>query len=292
MAKRQFKAESKRLLDLMINSIYTNKEIFLRELISNASDAMDKLYYKSLTDNISGLSRTDFAIEISATRTPDLTITDNINDEGRTGGQLSTIAKSVPASSRKARTTKGSRRHRHHRPVRRRFYSAFMVSQSRSPVEAFGEDQAGLDLHQRGQLHHQEAGGGHGTTIIMTLKDTDDERYSRYLEEYEIKHLVKRYSDYIRYPIRMECTNQKLKEGTENEYEEVKEIETLNTMSPIWKKQKSEVTDEEYANFYKDTFHDYNDRSDHPFLDGRRGHLYRSHVRPVQSADELLLEGV
>ncbi len=128
--------------------------------------------------------------------------------------------------------------------------------------KAFGEDQAYLwsSTGTDGYTIKEAERDGHGTTIIMTMKeDTDDERYSRYLEEYEIKHLVKRYSDYIRYPIRMECTNQKLKEGTENEYEEVKEVETLNTMSPIWKKQKSEVTDEEYANFYKDTFHDYND---------------------------------
>ena len=143
------------------------------------------------------------------------------------------------------------------------FYSAFMVSQKVEVLsKAFGEDQAWLwtSTGADGYTIKEAERDGHGTTIIMTLKeDTDDERYSRYLEEYEIKHLVKRYSDYIRYPIRMECTNQKLKEGTENEYEEVKEIETLNTMSPIWKKQKSEVTDEEYANFYKDTFHDYND---------------------------------
>ena len=267
MAKRQFKAESKRLLDLMINSIYTNKEIFLRELISNASDAMDKLYYKSLTDNITGLSRSDFAIEISADKDArTLTITDNgigmTKDE--LADNLGTIAKSGSGLFKEgADDEKAAEDIDIIGQFGVGFYSAFMVSQKVEVLsKAFGEDQAWLwtSTGADGYTIKEAERDGHGTTIIMTLKeDTDDERYSRYLEEYEIKHLVKRYSDYIRYPIRMECTNQKLKEGTENEYEEVKEIETLNTMSPIWKKQKSEVTDEEYANFYKDTFHDYND---------------------------------
>ncbi len=267
MAKRQFKAESKRLLDLMINSIYTNKEIFLRELISNASDAMDKLYYKSLTDNITGLSRSDFAIEISADKDArTLTISDNgigmTKDE--LADNLGTIAKSGSGLFKEgADDEKAAEDIDIIGQFGVGFYSAFMVAQKVEVLsKAFGEDQAYLwsSTGTDGYTIKEAERDGHGTTIIMTMKeDTDDERYSRYLEEYEIKHLVKRYSDYIRYPIRMECTNQKLKEGTENEYEEVKEVETLNTMSPIWKKQKSEVTDEEYANFYKDTFHDYND---------------------------------
>ena len=267
MAKRQFKAESKRLLDLMINSIYTNKEIFLRELISNASDAMDKLYYKSLTDNIAGLSRTDFSIEISVdedART--LTISDNgigmTKDE--LADNLGTIAKSGSGLFKAdADDEKAAEDIDIIGQFGVGFYSAFMVSQKVEVLsKAFGEDQAWLwtSTGADGYTIKETERDGHGTTITMTLKeDTDDERYSRYLDEFELRRLVKRYSDYIRYPIRMECTEAKLKEGTEDEYEKYKEVKVLNTMSPIWKKQKSEVTDEEYANFYKDTFYDAND---------------------------------
>lgn len=267
MAKRQFKAESKRLLDLMINSIYTNKEIFLRELISNASDAMDKLYYKSLTDNISGLSRGDFKIELSADKEArTLTISDN--GIGMTKEELAdnlgTIAKS---GSGLFKNETGDEKAAEDIDIIGQFgvgfYSAFMVAAKVEVLsKAYGEDTAYLwtSTGADGYTIKEAARDTHGTTITMTLKeDTEDERYSAYLEEYELRHLVKRYSDYIRYPIQMECTNQKLKEGTENEYEEVKELEVLNTMSPLWKKQKSEVTDEEYANFYKDNFHDFND---------------------------------
>ncbi len=267
MAKRQFKAESKRLLDLMINSIYTNKEIFLRELISNASDAMDKLYYKSLTDNISGLSRTDFSIEISVdeeART--LTISDNgigmTKDE--LADNLGTIAKSGSGLFKAdADDEKAAEDIDIIGQFGVGFYSAFMVSQKVEVLsKAFGEEQAWLwtSTGADGYTIKEAERDGHGTTITMTMKeDTDDERYSRYLDEFELRRLVKRYSDYIRYPIRMACSEAKLKEGTEDEYEKVKEVKVLNTMSPIWKKQKSEVTDEEYANFYKDTFYDAND---------------------------------
>ena len=267
MAKRQFKAESKRLLDLMINSIYTNKEIFLRELISNASDAMDKLYYKSLTDNISGLSRTDFAIDIALdeeART--LTISDNgigmTKDE--LADNLGTIAKS---GSNLFREGADDEQAAEDIDIIGQFgvgfYSAFMVAKKVDVLsKAFGEEQAYLwsSTGADGYTIKEAERDTHGTTITITLKDdTDDEEFSRFVKEFEIRRLVKRYSDYIRYPIRMECTSQKLKEGSESEYEEVREVLTLNTMSPIWKKQKSEVTDEEYANFYKDTFYDFND---------------------------------
>ena len=267
MAKRQFKAESKRLLDLMINSIYTNKEIFLRELISNASDAMDKLYYKSLTDNISGLSRTDFAIDIALdeeART--LTISDNgigmTKDE--LADNLGTIAKS---GSNLFREGADDEQAAEDIDIIGQFgvgfYSAFMVAKKVDVLsKAFGEEQAYLwsSTGADGYTIKEAERDTHGTTITITLKDdTDDEEFSRYVKEFEIRRLVKRYSDYIRYPIRMEYTSQKLKEGSESEYEEVREVLTLNTMSPIWKKQKSEVTDEEYANFYKDTFYDFND---------------------------------
>ena len=267
MAKRQFKAESKRLLDLMINSIYTNKEIFLRELISNASDAMDKLYYKSLTDNISGLSRGDFAIELAVDEDAGtLTISDN--GIGMTKEELAdnlgTIAKSGSGLFKEGT---GDEKAAEDIDIIGQFgvgfYSAFMVAQKVDVLtKAYGDDQAWLwsSTGVDGYTIKEAEKEGHGTTITITMKaDTEDEDYSKYLKEYELKHLVKRYSDYIRYPIKMECTNRKLKEGTENEYEDVKEVETLNTMSPLWKKQKSEVSDEEYANFYKDTFHDYND---------------------------------
>ena len=249
MAKRQFKAESKRLLDLMINSIYTNKEIFLRELISNASDAMDKLYYKSLTDNISGLSRTDFSIEISVdeeART--LTISDNgigmTKDE--LADNLGTIAKSGSGLFKAdADDEKAAEDIDIIGQFGVGFYSAFMVSQKVEVLsKAFGEEQAWLwtSTGADGYTIKEAERDGHGTTITMTMKeDTDDERYSRYLDEFELRRLVKRYSDYIRYPIRMACSEAKLKEGTEDEYEKVKEVKVLNTMSPIWKKQKSEV---------------------------------------------------
>ena len=267
MAKRQFKAESKRLLDLMINSIYTNKEIFLRELISNASDAMDKLYYKSLTDNISGLSRGDFSIELSVNpEARTLTISDNgigmTKDE--LADNLGIIAKSGSGLFKAdADDEKAAEDIDIIGQFGVGFYSAFMVAQKVEVLsKAYGEETAYLwtSTGADGYTIKEAERDTHGTTITMTLKeDTDDESYSTYLAEYELRRLVKRYSDYIRYPIRMECTKQVLKEGTENEYEEVKEVEVLNTMSPIWKKQKSEVTDEEYANFYKDTFYDYND---------------------------------
>ena len=264
---RKFKTESKKLLDLMINSVYTNREIFLRELISNASDAEDKLYFKSLTDSSIKIGKDDLTIRVAFDKDA-RTITISDNGIGMTKDELAdnlgTIAKSGSGLFKEgADDEKAAEDIDIIGQFGVGFYSAFMVAQKVEVLsKAFGEDQAYLwsSTGTDGYTIKEAERDGHGTTIIMTMKeDTDDERYSRYLEEYEIKHLVKRYSDYIRYPIRMECTNQKLKEGTENEYEEVKEVETLNTMSPIWKKQKSEVTDEEYANFYKDTFHDYND---------------------------------
>ena len=265
--KRGFQTEVKQLLNLLANSLYSNKEVFLRELISNASDAIDKLRFAAVQDQSVYGDDSNLHIRLSADKEKKtLTISDNgigmTKDE--LADNLGTIAKSGSGLFKEgADDEKAAEDIDIIGQFGVGFYSAFMVSQKVEVLsKAFGEDQAWLwtSTGADGYTIKEAERDGHGTTIIMTLKeDTDDERYSRYLEEYEIKHLVKRYSDYIRYPIRMECTNQKLKEGTENEYEEVKEIETLNTMSPIWKKQKSEVTDEEYANFYKDTFHDYND---------------------------------
>ena len=267
MAKRQFKAESKRLLDLMINSIYTNKEIFLRELISNASDAMDKLYYKSLTDNISGLARGDFAIELAADpEAGTLTISDNGigMDKDELADNLGTIAKSGSGLFKEgADDEQAAEDIDIIGQFGVGFYSAFMVGQKVEVLsKPYGSDQAWLwsSTGADGYTIKEAERDSHGTTITITMKeDTEDEKYSRYLDEFEIHRLVKRYSDYIRYPIRMEVTNTRLKEGTEDEYEEFKEVEVLNTMSPIWKKQKSEVTDEEYADFYKSTFYDMED---------------------------------
>ncbi|MCQ2486670.1 MAG: molecular chaperone HtpG [Clostridia bacterium] len=248
MAKKQFKAESKRLLDLMINSIYTNKEIFLRELISNASDAMDKLYYKSLTEGISGLSRGDFFISIEADKDAG-TLTVSDNGIGMTKEELEqnlgTIAKS---GSNLFKNDDLDENASEDIDIIGQFgvgfYSAFMVaSKIEVTSKAFGSEEANVWVSSGADGYTIKAAEKetNGTTIVMTLKeDTDDVKYSDYLEDYKIKSLVKRYSDYIRYPIKM---------GEE----------TLNTMYPIWKKQPSEVTEEEYNTFYKDNFYDYND---------------------------------
>lgn len=268
MAKKQFKAESKRLLDLMINSIYTNKEIFLRELISNASDAMDKLYYKSLTDNISGLSRSDFYIFLDADKNNrTLTISDNgigMNKE-ELEQNLGTICKSGSGifKNQEIDDEKAAEDIDIIGQFGVGFYSAFMVADKVEVVSrAYGEDTAykWVSTGADGYTISDAERDTNGTTITVTLKeDTDDEQYSRFLEEYEIRSLVKRYSDYIRYPIKMMTTSKELKEGSEDEYIDVTEEETLNTMSPIWKKNKSEVSTEEYNQFYKDTFYDYVD---------------------------------
>lgn len=251
----------------MINSIYTNKEIFLRELISNASDAMDKLYYRSLTDNISGLSRGDFYIFLDPDRDAN-TLTIRDNGIGMTKEELEqnlgTICKS---GSQIFKNESADDKNAEDIDIIGQFgvgfYSAFMVAKQVEVIsKAYGEEQAyawkstGAD----GYTITESDRDGHGTTIIITLKDdTDDEKYSKYLEEYEIRMLVKRYSDYIRYPIKMMVTESELKEGTEDEYETITTEEVLNTMSPLWKKNKSEVTADEYNQFYKDNFYDFND---------------------------------
>lgn len=270
MALKQFQAESKRLMDLMINSIYTHKEIFLRELISNASDAIDKLYYQSISGGATGLDRDDFFICLHADKdSRTLTITDNgigmTKDE--LDNNLGVIAKS------------GSLQFKKDNPQQEGgedvdiigqfgvgFYSAFMVS-SKVVVEskAFGQEQAwawvseGLDGYEITESDWSER----GTRITLTIKeDSEGEDYSDFLEQYRLSGLVKRYSDYIRYPIKMEMQHSRVKEGTgtdgkDPEYETWFEDETLNSMTPIWKKAKSEVTDEELNNFYKEKFYDW-----------------------------------
>ncbi len=265
METKEFKAESKRLLDLMINSIYTHKEIFLRELISNASDAMDKLYYHSLTDGITGLSRDDFAIELAIDKeNRTLTITDNGCGMSKDDleNNLGTIAKSGSLQFKQENEQKDDVDIIGQFGVG--FYSAFMVA-SCVTVESktFGSDTAyrweshGVDGYTIETCDKED----HGTTITLNIKDnTEDENYDEFLEPHRISSIVKKYSDYIRYPIKMDMPASRLKEGCPEdkpEYEQYTVNETLNSMVPIWKKAKSEVTDEDYNQFYKDKFFDY-----------------------------------
>lgn len=281
MENKQFKAESKRLLDLMINSIYTNKEIFLRELISNASDAIDKLYYRSLTDKNVKVNKEDLNIRI----TPDkenrtLTIEDNgcgMNKK-ELEDNLGTIAKSGSLAFKEAAAAKENKAEGKDATSSNDdvniigqfgvgFYSAFMVaSKVRVESRSYGADKAyvwessGADGYTIEECDKPDF----GTKIILTLKpDTEDEKYSDFLAEYKIEELIRKYSDYIRYPIKMEVEHEKeveqdnKDEKKEPKYEKVKYDETLNSMIPIWKKNKSEVTDEDYNNFYQEKFGDF-----------------------------------
>ena len=274
MEKQQFKAESQRLLDLMINSIYTHKEIFLREIISNASDAIDKLAYTALTDDKVGINRDEFAITI--TRDPEnrtLTVSDNGigTSKDEMIENLGTIAKSGSLGFKQAMEKNEDIDIIGQFGVG--FYSAFMVASSITVIsKKYGEDKAwkwvsdGAD----GYTIEETEKDAPGTDVIMTLKaDTEDEKYSEYLEEYEIRSLIRKYSDYIRYPIKMEVTKSRPveepkdenAEGEENKapkYESYTEMETLNSMVPIWQRDKKDVTEEEYETFYRDKFFDYN----------------------------------
>ena len=266
MKKKAFKAESKKLMDLMINSIYTNKEIFLREIISNASDAIDKLHYMSLTDKDIKVDTSKFNIHI----TPDkenktLTISDNGigMTEEELENNLGTIAKSGSSDF------KENNEHKENIDIIGKFgvgfYSAFMVANKVEVIsKKYGTDKAnkwtssGIDGYEIEPTTKED----YGTDIILYLKDdTEDEKYSKYLEEYEISTLIKKYSDYITYPITMYETHKHLKpkkdEKDPDEYEEHTELETLNSLIPIWKKDKSKITDEEYNTFYSDKFFDY-----------------------------------
>ncbi len=262
MGKKQFKAESKRLLDLMIHSIYTHKEIFLRELISNASDAIDKLYYHTLTENLTGVSREDFAIDLSldkATRT--LTLEDNgigmTKEELETN--LGTIAKSGSFAFKKENEAKEDVDIIGQFGVG--FYSAFMVADCVTvESRAFGSDEAWCwESHgAEGYTIEPCEKEGHGTRIVLHIKDsTEDENYDEFLEPYRVQAIVKKYSDYIRYPIRMEMEHSRPKEGDDKAYETYTEVETLNSMVPLWKKNKNELTEEDYNSFYKEKFHDF-----------------------------------
>ena len=262
MSKKQFKAESKRVLDLMINSIYTNKEIFLRELISNASDAIDKLYYRSLTDKNIKVNQKNLEINIKLDKeNRNIIITDNGcgMTEKELETNLGTIAKSGSLAFKQENEKKKDIDIIGQFGVG--FYSSFMVSdkvivKSKSPDEekAYCWISEGIDGYSIEECEKEDI----GTEIILHIKeDTEDEKYSNFIDEYKIKELIKKYSDYIRYPIKMEVEHSHLKEGTKNEYEEVREIETLNSMIPIWKKKKGKIKQEEYDEFYMGKFNDW-----------------------------------
>ncbi|MDD5980810.1 MAG: molecular chaperone HtpG [Clostridium sp.] len=262
MAKKQFKAESRRLLDLMINSIYTHKEIFLREIISNASDAIDKLCYLSLTDDKVGLSRGDFSIEISVDKDArSLTVSDNGigMDKEELENNLGVIASSGSYKFRQETAEKEDAGIDIIGQFGVGFYSAFMVAQDITVrTRKYGVEQAyewksaGADGYTVGVCEKD----GVGTDVIMHLKDdTEDEKYSEYLDHYRLYSLVKKYSDYIRYPIRMLTPVQKVKEGSAEdkpEYEMVEELATVNSMVPLWQRKRSDVSDEEYQKFYSE----------------------------------------
>ncbi len=268
MAKKQFKAESKRLLDLMINSIYTHKEIFLREIISNASDACDKLCYQALTDSAVGMDRGDFKIEITVDKDArTLTVSDNGigMDKADLENNLGVIASS---GSYKFKQELGE--DAKDTDVIGQFgvgfYSAFMVSDQITVVtRKYGAESgykwqsSGADGYTIAECEKETV----GTDIIMHIKaDTEDEKYGEFLENWKLQELVRKYSDYIRFPIRMEVSKTRKKEDSPEdkpEYETYTEVETLNSMVPIWQRAKSEVTAEEYNKFYRDKFHDYAD---------------------------------
>ncbi|WGD67818.2 molecular chaperone HtpG [Bacillus velezensis] len=255
MRKKKFKAESKRLLDMMINSIYTQKEIFLRELISNASDAIDKIYYKALTDDSLTFDQDNYYIKVTADKEArTLTVTDT--GIGMTKDELEqhlgTIAKSGSLAFKQENDSKDG-----HDIIGQfgvGFYAAFMVADKVTvKSKALGSDEA--------YVWESERAAGYtiapcdketvGTEITLKIKEnTEDESYDEFLENYRIKAIVKKYSDFIRYPIKMEETVNKPKEGSENEFEEVQEEQTVNSMVPIWRKNKSELTDEDYEAFY------------------------------------------
>lgn len=260
---KEFKAESKRLLEMMINSIYTHKEIFLRELISNASDAMDKLYFKSMSEN-TGITRSDMAIKLEVNKDDrKLIITDNgigmTKDELE--NNLGTIAKSGSLAFKNENEKTEDVNIIGQFGVG--FYSAFMVAKKVTVIsKAYGADTAymweseGVDGYTISEAQKDD----HGTQIILDIKDNaEEENYDEFLTPYKIKQLVKKYSDYIRYPIKMDMEHEKLKEGSKDEYETEIVTETLNSMTPIWKKSKSELKDEEYNQFYKDKFYDFED---------------------------------
>ncbi|MDT3428791.1 molecular chaperone HtpG [Paenibacillus forsythiae] len=257
MGKKQFQAESKRLLEMMINSIYTQREIFLRELISNASDAIDKIYYKALTDDSLTFNKEDYFIKMTAdkeSRTLTLSDTGIGMTQEELENNLGVIAKSGSLAFKKENEAKDG-----HNIIGQfgvGFYSAFMVADTVTVISrALGSETAFKWESEGADGYTIESTGKDsvGTDIILKIKDnTEEDNYDEYLEEYRLKSIIKKYSDFIRYPIKMDVTQSKLKEGTENEYEQITEEQTVNSMVPIWRKNKSELKDEDYENFYQE----------------------------------------
>ena len=265
MAKKQFKAESKRLLELMINSIYTNKEIFLRELISNASDALDKRYYEGLTDKSKNVAKKDLWIKIIRDKDARKLVIEDTGigmNEEELEKNLGTIARSGSAEFREA-LEKDTSKIDIIGQFGVGFYSAFMVakkviveSRSAGSEEAFQWVSSGEDGYVINPIEKESV----GTTITLELKDdTDDEKYSEYLEEWTIRNLVKKYSDYVRYPIKMDVTKSIPDPTDDKKTIDTVEEETLNSMVPLWKKNKSKITTEDYNEFYKGKFSDWED---------------------------------
>ena len=260
MKKKEFKSESKKLLDLMINSIYTNKDIFLRELISNASDAIDKLHFQMLTDKAIKV-KNDFEIFLTLNKDErTITISDNgigMNEE-ELEKNLGTIAESGSEAFKKMLDKKDTNIIGQFGVG---FYSAFMVSDNITVIsrgihddKAYKWESSGID----GYTISETTKDSYGTDIILHIKKKDDDfDYDEYLTEYKIKELVRKYSDYIKYPIKMECSHEHLKDKDKNEYETVKEVETLNSMIPLWQKNKKDIKEEEYNNFYTERYFDY-----------------------------------
>ena len=266
MKKKEFKTESKKLMDLMINSIYTNKEIFLREIISNASDAIDKLHYMSLTDKKIKVNKKDFEIFLSVDKDK-RTLTIKDNGIGMSKEELETNLGTIAKSGSEEFKTENE--HKKNIDIIGQFgvgfYSAFMVAEKVEVIsKKYGSDEAykwessGID----GYTISPAEKDSFGTEVILTIKpDSEEENYSKYLETYEIESLVRKYSDYITYPIKMEVSHTHLKdkkdEKEEDEYETVTEIEVINSLTPIWRREKKNVSDEDYNTFYKDKFNDY-----------------------------------
>ena len=266
MKKKEFKTESKKLMDLMINSIYTNKEIFLREIISNASDAIDKLHYMSLTDKKIKVNKKDFEIFLSVDKDK-RTLTIKDNGIGMSKEELETNLGTIAKSGSEEFKTENE--HNKNIDIIGQFgvgfYSAFMVAEKVEVIsKKYGSDEAnkwessGID----GYTISPADKDSFGTEVILTIKsDSEEENYSKYLETYEIESLVRKYSDYITYPIKMEVSHTHLKdkknESDEDEYETVTEIEVINSLTPIWRREKKNVSDEDYNTFYKDKFNDY-----------------------------------
>ena len=264
MAMKQFKTESKKLLDMMVNSIYTHKEIFLRELISNASDAIDKLYFRSLTDDSVKLKQSDYEIRIRADKSSGcLIISDNGCGMSKDDleNNLGTIAKSGSFDFKNDPENKNGDQIDIIGQFGVGFYSAFMVAENITvdsceygAEKAYRWESSGAE----GYTLSESIMDSFGTVITLKLKsDTEDEKYSTYLEEYTIRNLIKKYSDYIRYPVKMFVESRKLKEGSGSEYETVVEDTTLNSMVPIWKRPSSKVSEEEYTSFYREKFFDF-----------------------------------